>query len=355
MKRKVVIISSAVFFAVTTAFGLQKEESSEYNVRTIAFYNLENLFDTHNDSLSFDDARTPKGKDRWTRNRYLQKIGNLAKVISLIGQETRTTGPDIIGLCELENAEVIRDVFKHDYLLNQDYGFIHYESPDERGIDVALAYKKSSFTSFSHKSHRLLLENEKGYRDYTRDLLVVGGMLESDELYILVNHWPSRSGGERRSSPYREAAARLNIQVLDSIRRLSPNSSIIIMGDFNDNPTNRSIKHILRTRDDPSELKEDELFNPMEKLYRKGIGSLGYRDQWHMFDQILLSKKLASPNPNHYFLWKAGVFNPPFLITKHGPYAGYPKRTYASGIYQNGFSDHFPVFIYLIKPFKEKG
>ena len=123
----------------------------------------------------------------------------------------------------------------------------------------------------------------------------------------------------------------------------------MVMGDFNDNPTNRSIQHILRTKDNPSDLEEDELFNPMENLYQKGVGSLGYRDQWHMFDQILLSKNLALSHSNHYFFWKAGIFNPPFLVSREGPYRGYPKRTYAAGVYQGGFSDHFPVFVYLIK------
>ncbi|MCE2613404.1 endonuclease/exonuclease/phosphatase family protein [Flavobacteriaceae bacterium D16] len=333
----------------STAFGFQKESKFHYSVRTIAFYNLENLFDTSNDSLTFDDARTPKGKDRWTIKRYQHKIGNLARVISLLGQETSGPGPDIIGLCELENTQVIRDLFSHGQLKEQDYRFIHYDSPDERGIDVALAYRLRSFVPFSHKSHRLLLENEDGFRDYTRDILVVGGMLNEDELYILVNHWPSRSGGESRSSRLREEAAQLNKRVLDSIRKISPNSRIIVMGDFNDNPVNRSIKHILKGKASRAELMEDELFNPMEKLYNKGIGSLGYKDQWHLFDQILLSPNLVDQESGHYFFWRAGIFNPSFLVTSEGPYTGYPKRTYASGIYQGGFSDHFPVFIYLLK------
>jgi endonuclease/exonuclease/phosphatase family metal-dependent hydrolase len=349
MKWKCALAIRVAMLFITMAFGIQEDNTSRYRIRTIAFYNLENLFDTSNDSLTFDDARTPEGKDRWTRKRYRHKIANLALVISLIGEESKNPGPDIIGLCELENAQVIRDLFNHEQLQNLDYTFIHYDSPDERGIDVALAYRSSSFIPFSHKSHRLLLENEDGFRDYTRDLLVVGGMFEEDELYILVNHWPSRSGGESRSSPLREEAARLNKRVLDSIRLVSPNSRIIVMGDFNDNPLDRSIRHVLKGRGNSSELREDELFNPMEKLYKKGVGSLGYRDQWHLFDQILLSPNLIYRDTGHYFFWKAGIFNPSFLVTSEGPYAGYPKRTYASGIYQGGFSDHFPVFIYLLK------
>lgn len=349
MKRKCALISSLVVFVFTSAFGVQKDTTSQYLIRTVAFYNLENLFDTNNDSLTYDDSRTPEGKDRWTSKRYHHKIENLAKAISLIGQEIRGTSPDLIGLCELENIQVLRDVFSSDRLLDEGYHFIHYDSPDERGIDVALAYRKGVFIPFSHKSHRLLLFNEEGYRDYTRDLLVVGGIMGQNELYILVNHWPSRSGGESRSAPFREEAARLNRRVMDSILHISPNSGIIIMGDFNDNPINRSIKHLLKTNGTRSNHGQEVLFNPMERLYKKGLGSLGYRDQWHLFDQILLTENLIHSEPGHYFFWKAGIFNPPFLVSSEGPHLGYPKRTYASGIYQGGYSDHFPVFVYLIK------
>ncbi len=349
LKRGSVLTSWFVAFVFTTAFGMQDGTTSRYHIKTIAFYNLENLFDTVDDSLTYDDDKTPKGKDRWTLNRYRHKIANMAKVIALIGKEIKGSSPDIIGLCELENIKVLQDIFSHDELLKEDYRLIHYDSPDERGIDVALAYRSDAFIPFSHSSRRLLLEKENGRRDYTRDLLIVGGMLEQDELYILINHWPSRSGGESRSRRFREEAARLNRQVIDSIHHLSPNSNIIIMGDFNDNPLNRSIKNLLKTKGRRSNLEEDELFNPMESLYKKGQGSLGYRDQWHMFDQILMTKNLIQPKPVHYYFWKAGIFNPPFLVTRNGPYTGYPKRTYASGIYIGGYSDHFPVYVYLIK------
>ncbi|MCX2718317.1 endonuclease/exonuclease/phosphatase family protein [Lentiprolixibacter aurantiacus] len=349
MKNKTGLICWGFAIVFTAASVAQQESKPRYRVRTIAFYNLENLFDISNDSLTFDDDRTPGGKYRWTAKRYRRKIGNLATAISLIGQGTRGSGPDIIGLCELENEQVIRDLFSHEKLKTEGYQWIHYDSPDERGIDVALAYRKSSFTPFSHKSQRLLLEDKEGYRDYTRDLLVVGGMFEDDELFILVNHWPSRSGGESRSQPFREAAARLNKRVMDSIRRFSPNGRIVIMGDFNDNPMNSSIMHLLKSKGRHSNLKEEELFNPMEQLYKKGLGSLGYRDQWHLFDQIILTSNMAQPQSGNYFFWKAGIFNPPFMVTSEGPFRRYPKRTYVSGIYQDGYSDHFPVYIYLLK------
>lgn len=330
-------------------FGIQDGAKSTYSVRSVAFYNLENLFDTSNDSLTFDDARTAEGKDRWTQKKYQKKISDLAKVLSLIGRDVRGTSPDLIGLCELENRAVLQDLLSHENLMAEDYGLIHYDSPDERGIDVALLYRMSSFIPFTQKSQRLLLQHLDGYRDYTRDLLIVGGMMDGSEIFILVNHWPSRSGGENRSRPHRIAAAGLNLRVMDSIRRRNPFSSFLLMGDFNDNPTDVSLKKVLNSRGKRSAVEEDDLYNPMESLYRKGIGSLGYRDQWHLFDQILVSKNLLTGNNHGYRLWKAGVFNPSYLITREGRLKGYPYRTYTSGNYTGGYSDHFPVYLYLIK------
>lgn len=339
----------AVLLLPITLSGFQKEGKKAYLIRTIAFYNMENLFDTKNDSLIFDDARTPDGADRWTYEKYLGKIGKLSRVISLIGKELRGSPPDIIGLCELENRQVLQDLFSHKSLAHVDYGLVHFNSPDERGIDVALVYRKSSFVPFTQKSQRLLLQDVDGNRDYTRDLLIVGGMLDNTEVFILVNHWPSRSGGEIRSRVNRLEAALLNRRMIDSLKRVNPDTRIIIMGDLNDNPTDISLRKVLRSRGEKSSLGEDDLYNPMENLYKKGIGSLGYRDQWHLFDQILISPKLLSPHERTYRFWKAGVFNPSFLITREGRYKGYPYRTYAGGSYQGGYSDHFPVYMYLVR------
>lgn len=340
-----------LYFPISLS-AFQEETAALYEIRSIAFYNLENLFDTANDSLTFDDARTPEGKHRWTASKYKHKIASLSKVLNLIGRDKRGSSPDIIGLCELENLKVIKDVFNHENLQEQDYEIIHYDSPDERGIDVALAYRRASFVPFSHRSIRLLLEDSEGYRDYTRDLLAVGGMFGNEELYILVNHWPSRSGGESSSRGLRMKAAQLNMHVIDSIRRHNPESQVLIMGDFNDNPTDHSIKNVMKVIGKRDSLKEGDFYNPMEPLYNKGIGSLGYKDQWHLFDQILISNNLVRRETGQYFYWKAGIFNPSFLVTQEGPYSGYPKRTYASGSYQGGYSDHFPVYLYLLRKVK---
>lgn len=326
----------------------QSQNEDRFSIRTIAFYNVENLFDTVNDSLYFDDEMTPDGNYNWTLQRYDLKINHIAEVISKIGRSITQTCPDIVGLCEVENLDVLKDLINHPFLRPYDFKIIHFDSPDERGIDVALIYKSNRFIPISFKSHRLLIFNDSDQRDYTRDQLVVEGLLEGEKFYIIVNHWPSRSGGVARSSPYRKAAARLNRRIIDSVLRLNFDAKILSMGDLNDNPTDPSIKNMLtynyrENRESPS------LFNPMQSLYKKGAGSLAYRDQWSLFDQILLSKNLIDENRNSYTFWKAGIYHPSFLQTKTGNYKGYPFRTYVSGRYAGGYSDHFPVYAFLLK------
>ncbi len=321
----------------------------DYQIRAIAFYNVENLFDTKNDSLIFDDERTPSGSYQWTRKRYAKKVGAIARVISNIGFEKTSTSPDIVGLCEVENASVVMDLVQHPLLKDKDYGIIHFDSPDERGIDVAFLYKKSAFLPTSVKSQRLLLFDVDGTRDYTRDQLIVGGLLDQEQLYFIVNHWPSRSGGESRSKPHRMEAARLNKRIVDSLRNIDTTVKIIEMGDFNDDPTSDSLKKILKTTASPRALDSTSLFNPMELLFKKGLGTLAYRDRWNMFDQLLLSLNLTGKIDEHYTFWKAGVYHPDYLKNNSGKYKGYPFRTYVGTTYQGGYADHFPVYLYLLR------
>ncbi len=326
------------------------QEGKTYQVRTIAFYNVENLFDTLNDSLIFDDERTPKGRYAWTKERYHTKIGNIAKVVSEIGVEKTGTSPDIIGLCEVENKSVLQDLVAHPHLEAKDYGIIHFDSPDERGIDVALLYKKAVFIPSSVKSQRLLLFNEEGFRDYTRDQLIVGGLLDNEQLYFLVNHWPSRSGGEQRSRPNRIKAAQQNKRIIDSLQTLDFNAKIISMGDFNDDPIDDTFKKVLKTEGKLKKLDSTQLFNPMEKWFRKGVGTLAYRDKWNLFDQFVLSPNLVdTKSKRNYSFWKAGIYSPAYLKNPTGKYKGYPFRTYVGTTYYGGYADHFPVYLYLIR------
>jgi len=325
------------------------QKSDAYQIRTIAFYNLENLFDTKNDTLIFDDDRTPEGKDNWTEERYLNKLDNMSRVISEIGSSDNKTAPDIIGVCEVENLGVLEDLIHHKNLLKFNYGIVHFNSPDERGIDVALLYKKSAFVPVNFNSHRLLLFNLEGKRDYTRDQLIVEGLLDNEKIYFMVNHWPSRSGGEARSRPFRLEAAKLNKRIIDSVQRQNVNAKIISMGDFNDDPIDPSFKKILQVEKSIKNLDSLSLYGPMEKLYKKGSGSLAYRDKWNLFDQLYMTSSLIDNKRESYSYWKVGIFSPEYLMDPKGKYKGYPLRTYAGGSYIGGYSDHFPVYLHLIK------
>lgn len=332
------------------SFQAMSQEEKRYKIRVVAFYNVENLFDTVRDTLIFDGDRTPDGKDHWTPARYDRKIAAISQTLSRIGAGMTGSSPDLIGLCEVENRRVVEDLVNHPVMRGKNYGIIHYDSPDERGIDVALLYKKDAFLPVAFKSRRLLLWNEDNQRDYTRDQLVVQGLLDSEEIFVIVNHWPSRSGGEARSRPFRIAAARLNQRIMDSIRKAHPFPKVIIMGDFNDNPTDASLRKVLQLKGSRDTLAATDLFNPMELLYRKGVGSLAYRDQWSLFDQIFLTSNFINDRAMGYRYWKAAVFRPSYLITAAGRYRGYPFRTYANGNYAGGYSDHFPVYACFLKP-----
>ncbi len=338
-------------FCFIIPLSLFSQNPKPYKVKCIAFYNAENLFDIKNDSLIFDDERTPDGDYQWNEMRYQHKIDHISAVLSGIGRDTSGLPPDIIGLCEVENREVLNDLAQHPKLIEHNYGIIHFPSPDERGIDVALLYKKNSFLPTDFVSRRLILKDEYGKRNYTRDQLVVHGILDDESMYFMVNHWPSRRGGEQRSRPNRLKAAQLNKRIIDSIRNIDMDAKIISMGDFNDDPKNDSFKKVLQTKGKVKTLDSSDLFNPMEKLYKKGFGSLAYRDRWNLFDQFFMTANLTKKT-NGYFLWKTNIYAPYFLRTAKGKYKGYPFRTYSGTNYQGGYSDHFPVYLLLVKEHK---
>jgi endonuclease/exonuclease/phosphatase family metal-dependent hydrolase len=334
------------YFTVSTA-----QQQKDYRIITVAFYNLENLFHPENDPVTFDDDRTPDGKDHWTETEYSRKIENMAKVLSEIGRDLSGTSPAIIGLCEIENRNVLEDLITTRYLLPDNYGIIHFDSPDRRGIDVALLYKKHLFVPTASRSIPLLLysDNDKTKRIHTRDQLVVSGMLDGEKLHLIVNHWPSRSGGEARSRPKRLKAAKLNKRIIDSLWSIDPYAKVISMGDFNDDPTDRSIKKILKTNLSNKEVHLKTLYNPMEALFRKGMGTLAWRDGWNLFDQIIISSEFLRDDYSSYRYYKAGIYNKSYLTNSTGRFKGYPFRSFSDEGFTGGYSDHYPIFIYLIK------
>lgn len=344
MRRKVLLLS--VLVAVV---GMGFAQKTKYAVRTVAFYNVENLFDTIDDPMTNDSDRTPSGDTHWTQELYQDHVNKIASVIALIGKDIRKDAPDIIGLAEVENRLVVEDLLKTSSLKNQNYGIVHYDSPDKRGIDVALLYKKDIFTLKDTSSHELFLFKNGGERIYTRDQLLVSGYMDGELLHFIVNHWPSRRGGEVASRRLREAAAALNKHIIDSLIQVDPSAKIISMGDFNDDATNSSFKKVLKTHRKKARVKPGELYNPMEDMYRRGMGTLAYRDSWSLFDQIYFTQELLKKNKDSYRFWKAGIFNKAFLSNPRGRYKGYPFRSVVGTNYTGGYSDHFPVYIYLIK------
>ena len=367
MKIKNFITVLLVFCFLNQIHAQQKK----YTLRTVAFYNFENLFDTINNP-NYDEEWTPKGLQRWTSEKYKQKLENLSKVIMQIGtNEMQKEAPTLIGCSEIENRGVLEDLVKHPNILKDDYGIVHFDSPDKRGIDVGLLYKKKYFKPTSFINIPLIIyrgnSNEKeketdedkadkdkievavDNRVYTRDILLVTGFLDGEEVNVLVNHWPSRSGGEKKSSPFREAAGRLAKKVMDSVYKVNPKAKIILMGDLNDGTYNKSVKVGIGAKLKKSEVQEFGVYNPFEQMFKDGNATLFYRDSGDIFDQIMVSQTLIQEDHSTYQYWKAGIYNKPFMIEKFGRYAGYPLRHSENEI---GYSDHFPVYIYLVKEVK---
>ena len=335
------------------AFFLSNAQNEKtYRVNTVAFYNLENLFDPVNDPEKYDEASPIMEMAESLREEvYAKKLTNMAKVIAKIGTDVTGHPPAVLGVCEVENRRVLEDLLNESTLVNEDYGIVHFDSPDKRGIDVALLYKKSIFRPINTSSHELLIydQDDPEKRVYTRDQLLVTGLLDGDKIHFIVNHWPSRSGGEARSRFKREKAASLNKKIIDSLQAEDPYAKIITMGDLNDGPYNTSVKEVLGAKAEKEEVKLKGLYNPMENMQKKGIGTIAYRDSWDLFDQMILSQPLLDDDYSSYRYYKAGVYNPQYLANPRGRYKGYPYRSFSDGGFSGGYSDHFPVYVYLVK------
>ena len=340
-----------LFVLLLTNIYAARSQEKKYAIRTIAFYNLENLFDTINDPTINDEA-SPIMELKFNRAAvYWDKIEKLASTIAQIGLEKSKTSPAIIGVAEVENRGVLEDLVKSKHLLKNNYGIIHYDSPDKRGIDVALLYQKKYFNPVFHE-----VFNPNIYRGnrkvFTRDQLLVSGYLDDEFIHLIVNHWPSRSGGEAKSRPLREKAAYQNVKIIEKIREKDADAKIILMGDFNDDPINASFKKVLKPKRKKKNVGKNDLYNPYENMYRKGFNTLAYRDNLNLFDMLLISAGLVDGGEkdfSSYKMFQAKIFNKRFLSDSKGKYKGYPFRSFSNGGYTGGYSDHYPVYIYLIR------
>lgn len=324
-------------------------QKKNYQISAIAFYNFENLYDTEDDPKKFDEEFTPAGANHYTDEIYRQKLHNLATVLKQLGTDVTPDGPAIIGTAEIENRRVLEDLVAEPEIAARHYGVVHFEGPDSRGIDCAMLYNPKYFKLLSARSLYVNLRSEDGSAGGTRDVLHVTGLLSGDTVHVFVNHWPSRRGGEAASAPRRAKAAAVGRKVIDSLMKDNENAKIILMGDLNDDPIDASVVKVMKAKGDRDDVKKGDMFNPFTKLYKQGIGSLGYNDSWNLFDQIMISGAYLKDNNTGWKYYKAEVFNRDFLKNKFGQWRGYPHRSFDGTIWLNGYSDHFPTLVYIIK------
>lgn len=307
---------------------------------TIAFYNTENLFDFHNDELRNDDDFLEKSAKRWNKERFERKVYKTGLAISRIGFEETQKPPTIVGLAEVENNNVLAELIQSKELNAHNYGFIHYDSADERGIDVALLYNKDYFTVTHSETFSVYIENDFGVIDHTRDILLVSGLLDGEKMHFIVNHWQSRHEGSDLTEIKRILAAEKVVDIINQIKETDIDAKIVVMGDFNDNPNSKSVLYLKETA---------SLFNPMETVWSYSRGSVNHNFGWIMFDQILVTTNFFEHNEEEFSFDKADIFDEDFLTQYSGKFRGQPYRTYVGKKYKGGFSDHFPVYILIKK------
>lgn len=338
---KLLVVFYLLWLLPKEVIGQKKE------ICAIAFYNVENLFHPSRDTTINDIDFTPEGSYRYTFDLYEKKLKNLAEVLSQLGTNKTPDGPALIGLSEVENLQVLKDLSAQDALKSRNYKIIHFDSPDRRGIDVALFYHPKYFRVLEAESLFVPIV-EDGRKIYTRDVLYVKGILLGDTTHVFVNHWPSRSGGEAATIARRKTAAQVNRNKMDELLLQDSLAKIIIMGDFNDDPISPSIVDILNSSEKKNHLTKEQLYNPWVSFYKKGLGTLGYNNSWNLFDQILVSSSYLNSSSGWQFL-EAEIFNKRFLISPFGRYKGFPHRSFSGTTWQDGYSDHFPTIIYLVK------
>lgn len=348
------ILAIIILFIVgkSNVFGqinLNDLKGEKLQLASVAFYNLENLFDTIVDpdtNLILREEFTPSGPKAWNTEKYYIKLDNLAKVLSQLGTELCPNGPAVIGVAEVENETVLKDLINRPMLKNRNYKIVHFDSPDERGIDVAFLYQPNRFVLEKAWIRR---ENSLPHNDKTRDMLAMYGKLDGEPFYFIVDHWPSRSGGQKRSEPLRDTVAKHDRMIIDSILNLHPNAKIIYMGDLNDDPIDESVKKFMNATGNLKRIKPNQLYDPMVQKYKNGIGTLAYHDAWNLFDQFIMTQSLLGDDISSYKFVSAHIFNKKWMTQSEGRFAGYPLRTYVGDKFMGGYSDHFPVYLFLAK------
>lgn len=316
-------------------------QNRERKLYSVAFYNLENLFDTIHDAGKNDYDFLPDGSYRWTSHKYEAKLKNMATVLSQLSRDKVPEGPAFIGVAEVENNRVLDDLLARPEISN--YKYVHYEGPDKRGIDCALLYDPAQF-SVNHSKLVLSAPFQGDTLHPTRGFLIVDGQLAGERVCVIVNHWPSRGA----KSPVRVHAARQVKALKDSLLREDKKLKLVVMGDMNDDPMDESMQ-ALSARKYAKQVKKGEFYNPWwETLEDEGVGTLLYRGKWNLFDQIVISRPLLKARKGLRYA-DHEVFVRDYLFQQDGKYKGSPLRTHGGRTWLNGYSDHLPTIIYLKK------
>ncbi|MFT4667083.1 MAG: putative extracellular nuclease [Polaribacter sp.] len=325
--------------ACTSLYKAKLQEFEKNKQYRFAFYNVENLFDTLDDPLTRDEEFTPTGKKKWSEERYQTKLDQIAQVLGDMNY------PAVVGFCEVENAKVLQDLVQKTKLKDYNYKYVHYDSPDKRGIDNGLIYIDGLFKVTNSDATRIDFPKEvvEGYT--TRDILHVEGVFrQKDTMHFFVNHWPSRRGGLKASQPKRVYVATQLRKQTNKILTNNPNAKIVITGDFNDEPDNDSVLSALDAKPVGETVENNKLYNCSSKADKEGLGSYRYKGNWNMLDQFIVSGSMINKNSS-ITLTDAQIFRPAYLVYVDKKYGDKPSRTYGGPKYYGGYSDHFPVFV----------
>lgn len=341
MQKKLILALFLCFYLVGWA------QEKKYALYGVAFYNLENLFDTSHDEGKNDYEYLPDGANKWTEAKYQAKLKNMSEVLSLLATDKLPVGPAVIGVSEVENRGVLEDLLKQPALNKRGYEIIHYDGEDKRGIECAFLYNPRFFHVKSTALLPYIYENDTIHK--TRGFLIADGELAGEHLVCIVNHWPSRAA----TSPARERAGVQVRAIKDSLQRIDPSVKIIIMGDMNDDPMNKSMSVSLGAKRKAKDTGKMDLFNPWWDTLKKGYGTLMYQGKWNLFDQIVFTGNFLNDDYSSLTYYKHEIFRRDFMFQNSGKYKGYPKRTHAGGVWLNGYSDHLPTIVYFLKEVKE--
>jgi len=334
-----IVLIPVILICLVFQGNAQDREKQNFKIMC---YNVENYFDCVDDSLTNDSEYLPTGMRAWNYTKYQKKQANISKVISAIGG---WDAPALVGLCEIESEKGLVDLTRYSGLKNLKYKFLHHESPDARGVDVALLYQPRMFKPIHDEAIRILFPQAPGSK--TRDILFASGIIPTgDTLHVFVCHFPSRLGGELESEDRRKFVASVVRTKVDSILSANLHPNIVIMGDFNDYPTNSSLRDILKAKPLTDTISDQELYNLMFQMHIDGKGTNKHNGEWGALDQLIVSGKLLNPGSSFFTLQSdAHIFDADFLLEDDKANLGkQPFRTYLGMKYQDGFTDHLPIY-----------